>query len=145
MARLSLLFERRLNPPASNSSTRTVADRAFACGKSERAELKFGSGGPHSLEAHASAFSDAPSAPNRLFYGLPDMLRRRACSRCRCDEIGYNVTDQANGLVLPKRAVSLRRDKDEFVISSWPHDVVIFRNRDAEALRKACVSFAGRL
>jgi hypothetical protein len=69
---ISGLFFRWL---VSSSSTRTVADRAFACGKRERAELKFGSGGPHSLEAHASAFSDAPSALNRLFYGLPDMLR----------------------------------------------------------------------
>jgi hypothetical protein len=25
----------------------------------------------------------------------------------------------------------LRRDGDEFVVSSWPDDVIIFRNRDA--------------
>jgi acetylornithine/succinyldiaminopimelate/putrescine aminotransferase len=48
------------------------------------------------------------------------------------------MTDRANGLILPKRAVSLRRENDEFVVSSWPHDVVIFKNSDAEALRKAC-------
>ena len=30
----------------------------------------------------------------------------------------------------------LRRETTKFVISSWPHDVVIFRNRDAEGPRK---------
>jgi hypothetical protein len=43
------------------------------------------------------------------------------------------MTDRANGLILPKRAVSLRRENDEFVVSSWPHDVVIFRNSDARS------------
>jgi hypothetical protein len=47
--------------------------------------------------------------------------------------------NQADATTRPKRTVSLRRDDDnEFVVSSWPHDVIIFRNRDAEALRKAC-------
>jgi hypothetical protein len=49
-----------------------------------------------------------------------------------------SVTHHAEATVRPKRAVSLRRDHDEFVVSAWPDDVIIFRNRDAEALRKAC-------
>ena len=49
-----------------------------------------------------------------------------------------SVPHQADAATLPKRAVSLRRDDDEFVVSSWPDDVIIFRNRDAEAPRKAC-------
>jgi hypothetical protein len=49
-----------------------------------------------------------------------------------------SVPHQVDSTTRPKRAVSLRRDDDEFVVSSWPHDVIIFRNRDAEALRKAC-------
>jgi hypothetical protein len=48
-----------------------------------------------------------------------------------------SVADQTHATTRPKR-VSLRPDDDEFVVSSWPHDVIIFRNRDAEALRKAC-------
>ena len=48
-----------------------------------------------------------------------------------------SVTHHADATVRPKLAVSLRGDHNEFVVSSWPHDVIIFRNRDAEALRKA--------
>ena len=48
------------------------------------------------------------------------------------------VPHQADATTRSKRPVSLRRDDDEFVVSSWPDDVIIFRNRDAEALRKAC-------
>jgi hypothetical protein len=49
-----------------------------------------------------------------------------------------SVTHQADATTGPKRTVSLRRDDDEFVVSSWPGDVIIFRNRDAEALCEAC-------
>jgi hypothetical protein len=49
-----------------------------------------------------------------------------------------SVSHQVDSTTRPKRAVSLRRDDDEFVVSSWPDDVIIFRNRDAAALRKAC-------
>ena len=45
-----------------------------------------------------------------------------------------SVADQTHATTRPKR-VSLRPDDDEFVVSSWPDDVIIFRNRDAEALR----------
>ena len=49
-----------------------------------------------------------------------------------------SVSHQVDSTTLPKRAVSLRRDEDEFVVSSWPDDVIIFRNRGAEALCEAC-------
>jgi hypothetical protein len=49
-----------------------------------------------------------------------------------------SVLHQADATTRSKRTVSLRRDHDEFVVSSWPDDVIFFRNRDAEALRKAC-------
>jgi hypothetical protein len=46
----------------------------------------------------------------------------------------------------PKRAVAIRRDGDEFVVSLMPNDVVIFRNESADALRKLCkgVTLGGR-
>jgi hypothetical protein len=49
-----------------------------------------------------------------------------------------SVAHHAEAAVRPKRVVSLKRDRDDFVVSSWPGNVVIFRNQDAEALRKAC-------
>jgi hypothetical protein len=38
----------------------------------------------------------------------------------------------------PKRAVAIRRDGDDFVVSLMPNDLVIFRNERADALRKLC-------
>jgi hypothetical protein len=38
----------------------------------------------------------------------------------------------------PKRAVAIRRDGDDFVVSLMPNDLVIFRNESADALRKLC-------
>jgi hypothetical protein len=38
----------------------------------------------------------------------------------------------------PKRAVAIRRDGDDFVVSFMPNDVVIFRNESVDALRKLC-------
>jgi hypothetical protein len=40
----------------------------------------------------------------------------------------------------PKRAVAIRRDSDDFVVSLMPNDHVIFRNESADALRKVCKS-----
>ena len=37
-----------------------------------------------------------------------------------------------------KRAVAIRRDGDDFVVSLMPNDLVIFRNESADALRKVC-------
>jgi hypothetical protein len=38
----------------------------------------------------------------------------------------------------PKRAVAIRRDGDDFVVSLMPNDLIIFRNESANALRKLC-------
>jgi hypothetical protein len=37
-----------------------------------------------------------------------------------------------------RRAVAIRRDGDDFVVSLMPNDLVIFRNESADALRKVC-------
>ena len=49
------------------------------------------------------------------------------------DQIGDSPLDKASG-----RAVSLRRDNDDFVVVFQPEEIVAFRNRDAAALRKVC-------
>ena len=38
----------------------------------------------------------------------------------------------------PKRAVAIRRDGDDFVVSLMPNDLIIFRNESADALRMLC-------
>jgi hypothetical protein len=38
----------------------------------------------------------------------------------------------------PGRRVSIRRDDDDFVVAFQPEEFVIFRNQDADALRKVC-------
>ena len=38
----------------------------------------------------------------------------------------------------PKRAVAIRRDGDDFVVSLMPNDHIIYRNESAAALRKVC-------
>jgi hypothetical protein len=39
-----------------------------------------------------------------------------------------------------RRQVAMRRDGDDFVIAFQPDDIVVFRNKDADALRKVCRS-----
>lgn len=38
----------------------------------------------------------------------------------------------------PKRAVAIRRDNNDFVVSLMPNDVIIFRDQNPDALRKLC-------
>ena len=38
----------------------------------------------------------------------------------------------------PKRAVAIYRDGDDFVVSLMPNDLIMFRDRSADALRKLC-------
>jgi hypothetical protein len=38
----------------------------------------------------------------------------------------------------PRRRVAIRRDDNDFVIVFQPENLVVFRNTDASALRKAC-------
>jgi hypothetical protein len=51
-----------------------------------------------------------------------------------------SVAEKTNNYVYqrPKRAVAIRRDGDDFVVSLMPNDLVIFRNESADALRKLC-------
>jgi hypothetical protein len=51
-----------------------------------------------------------------------------------------SVAEKTNNYVYqrPKRAVAIRRDRDDFVVSLMPNDLVIFRNESADALRKLC-------
>jgi hypothetical protein len=39
-----------------------------------------------------------------------------------------------------RRQVAMRRDGDDFVIAFQPDGFIIFRNKDADALRKLCRS-----
>jgi hypothetical protein len=59
-----------------------------------------------------------------------------------CHRAGGNSmpVTETNNYVLrrPKRAVAIRRDADDFVVSLMPNDLVIFRNESADALRKLC-------
>jgi hypothetical protein len=36
------------------------------------------------------------------------------------------------------RKVSIRKDREDFVVAYQPEDVVVFRNGDARALRRLC-------
>jgi hypothetical protein len=49
-------------------------------------------------------------------------------------ELGKSVQEPA------ARRVSIRRDGEDFVIVSLAEDLVVFRNKDAGALRKVCRS-----
>jgi hypothetical protein len=52
----------------------------------------------------------------------------------------FNASSRTNNYVFQrqKRAVAIRRDGDDFVVSLMPNDLVIFRNESADALRKVC-------
>jgi hypothetical protein len=49
------------------------------------------------------------------------------------DEVGDSLANKT-----PGRAVALRRDNEDFVVVFQPEEIVVFRNRDAAALRRAC-------
>jgi hypothetical protein len=44
----------------------------------------------------------------------------------------------ASGIERPKRPVTLRRDGDEFVVTFYPEDIVVFRHSEPQPLRKMC-------
>src|SRR6516225_8618150 len=85
-----------------------------------------------------------PPAHHKFLGGSDEKARRVRYCACRGSwgsriaRVMSSVTHQVDAAMRPKPTVSLRRDEDEFVVSSWPSDVIIFRNRDAEALRQAC-------
>jgi hypothetical protein len=44
----------------------------------------------------------------------------------------------ARPLQQPRRQVAIRRDGEDFVIALQPEDLIVFRNENAGALRRAC-------
>ena len=44
----------------------------------------------------------------------------------------------ASGIERPKRPVTLRRDGDDFVVTFYPEDAIVFRHTEPNALRKLC-------
>jgi hypothetical protein len=49
------------------------------------------------------------------------------------DQIGDSPLDEKSG-----RAVSIKRDNEDFVVVFQPEEIVVFRNREPAALRKVC-------
>jgi hypothetical protein len=45
----------------------------------------------------------------------------------------------ASDIEHPRRLVTLQRDGDEFVVSFYPENIVVFRHSEPNALRKMCV------
>jgi hypothetical protein len=48
---------------------------------------------------------------------------------------GFDAVDR---FIQPRRQVSIRRGENDFVVVFQPEDLVVFRNADASALRRAC-------
>jgi hypothetical protein len=44
----------------------------------------------------------------------------------------------ASDIDRPKRLVTLRRDGDDFVVTFYPEDAIVFRHTEPNALRKMC-------
>jgi hypothetical protein len=44
----------------------------------------------------------------------------------------------ASGMERPKRLVTLRRDGDDFVVTFYPEDAIVFRHVEPISLRKVC-------
>jgi hypothetical protein len=52
---------------------------------------------------------------------------------------GRSMSVAIDGLAgRPRRKVTIRRDAEDYVIVMQPEDVIVFRNPNASALRKAC-------
>jgi hypothetical protein len=51
----------------------------------------------------------------------------------------------ASGIERPKRLVTLRRDGDEFVVTFYPEDIVVFRHSEPQPLRKMCTFLRWRI
>jgi hypothetical protein len=48
------------------------------------------------------------------------------------------MSDQECYVLKPRRQIAIRRDGDDFVIALQPEGLIVFRNENAGALRKAC-------
>jgi hypothetical protein len=45
----------------------------------------------------------------------------------------------------PKRLVTLRRDGDDFVVTFYPEDAIVFRHTEPSALRKVCTGLRWKI
>jgi hypothetical protein len=45
----------------------------------------------------------------------------------------------------PKRLVTLRREDNDFVVSLYPEDVVVFRHVEPISLRKVCIGLRWKI
>jgi hypothetical protein len=51
----------------------------------------------------------------------------------------------ASGMEHPKRLVTLRRDGDDFVVTFYPEDAIVFRHTEPNALRKVCTGLRWKI
>jgi hypothetical protein len=51
----------------------------------------------------------------------------------------------ASGTERPKRLVTLRRDGNDFVVTFYPEDVVVFRHVEPISLRKVCTGLRWKI
>jgi hypothetical protein len=51
----------------------------------------------------------------------------------------------ASGMEHPKRPVTLRRDGDDFVVTFYPEDAIVFRHTEPNALRKVCTGLRWKI
>ena len=47
----------------------------------------------------------------------------------------------ASDVERPKRLVTLQRDGDDFVVTFYPEDIVVFRHTEPQPLRKMCAIY----
>jgi hypothetical protein len=51
----------------------------------------------------------------------------------------------ASDIDRPRRLVTLRRDGDEFVVTFYPEDAIVFRHTEPNALRKVCTGLRWKI
>ena len=51
----------------------------------------------------------------------------------------------ASDVERPKRLVILQRDGDDFVVTFYPEDIVVFRHTEPQPLRKMCAFLRWRI
>jgi hypothetical protein len=51
----------------------------------------------------------------------------------------------ATGTERPKRLVTLRRDDNDFVVTFYPEDIVVFRHVEPISLRKVCTGLRWKI
>ena len=51
----------------------------------------------------------------------------------------------ASDIDRPKRLVTIRSDGDDFVVTLYPEDAIVFRHTEPHALRKVCTSLRWKI